>query len=229
MTMDVPETAAASPAPDHVPGAWPADRLPAAVEAALLASDRPLSLARIAETLGLGGETRKGSPGAAAVRGAIDALNAEYTRSGRSFRVEQVAGGWRVMTLPEYAPVVAAVQASRASGRLSRAAVETLAVIAYRQPITRAEIEAIRGVACGEVLRTLLERRLVVIAGRAEELGRPMLYGTSRQFLETFGLASIKDLPTAGDLRPPASPEPPHDDAPEIIVTDAGASMEARA
>ena len=76
----------------------------------------------------------------------------------------------------------------------------TLSIIAYRQPITRAELEAIRGVACGEVVRTLMDRRLVKITGRAEELGRPMLYGTTRQFLDTFGLASVKDLPKPEEL-----------------------------
>ena len=84
---------------------------------------------------------------------------------------------------------------SRASTRLSKPALETLAIIAYRQPITRAELEAIRGVACGEVVRSLMERKMVKITGRAEELGRPMLYGTTRQFLDTFGLSSVKDLP----------------------------------
>ena len=84
--------------------------------------------------------------------------------------------------------------------RLSKPALETLAIIAYRQPVTRAELEAIRGVACGEVVRTLMERRLVKITGRAEELGRPMLYGTTRQFLDTFGLASVKDLPKPEDF-----------------------------
>ena len=81
------------------------------------------------------------------------------------------------------------------SGRLSRAALETLSIIAYRQPVTRASLEAIRGVACGEILRALLERRLVMIKGRAEELGRPMLYGTTKHFLDVFGLSSLKDLP----------------------------------
>src|SRR5690606_7991210 len=100
------------------------------------------------------------------------------------------------------ASALAAFHRSRSTGRLSRAAIETLAIIAYRQPITRAELEAIRGVACGEVLRSLLERRMIQIAGRAEEVGRPMLYGTTRQFLDTFGLASLKDLPASGELRP---------------------------
>ena len=83
-----------------------------------------------------------------------------------------------------------------------RAAVETLAIIAYKQPITRAQLEAIRGVSCGEVIKSLMDRRIITIKGRAEELGRPMLYGTTRQFLDHFGLASIKDLPTVQELKP---------------------------
>lgn len=171
------------------------EELAPALEALVLSLDRPAGLARLAGALGL-----EGPGGAGLVRDAIDALNRAYEDTGRSFRIEQVAGGFRVMTLPKFAPAIEALHESRASARLSRAAVETLAVIAYRQPITRAEIEAIRGVACGEVLRTLLERRLAAITGRAEEVGRPMLYGTSRAFLETFGLASVKDLPPVGDF-----------------------------
>lgn len=137
----------------------------------------------------------------AALAAAVARLNEEYERSGRSFRIEQVAGGYRVMTLPQFASVVAAFQGSRMRSTLSHAALETLAIIAYKQPVTRAQLEAIRGVACGEVLRSLIDRRLVTIAGRAEELGRPLLYGTTKQFLETFGLSSIKDLPSIEELR----------------------------
>lgn len=179
------------------------DRLAAALEAVLLTSDRPVTAARLSEALRLAplpSEAGKDVPPARQVEAAIDALNADYERTRRSFRIEKVAGGVRVMTLPEFAPAVAAFQAERTQSRLSRAAVETLAIIAYRQPITRAELEAIRGVACGEVVKTLLERRLVEITGRAEELGRPLLYGTTRRFLEQFGLASLKDLPAVGDL-----------------------------
>ena len=137
----------------------------------------------------------------ARVRDAVDLLNAAYERDGRSFRIEPVAGGYRVMTLSKYAPDVARLRNAKVSAKLSRASVETLAIIAYKQPITRAELEAIRGVSCGEVLKSLLERRLVTIKGRAEELGRPMLYGTTREFLDHFGLPSIKDLPTVEELR----------------------------
>jgi segregation and condensation protein B len=174
------------------------ERRAAAVEAVLLAVDKPLSPAKVAQAIGIDDP--------AAVRTLIHELNESYEASGRSFRIEQVAGGYRILTLPEFAPAVAAIRGLRESAKLSRAAVETLAIIAYKQPITRVQVEAIRGVASGEVIRTLLDRRLVAIIGRAEELGRPMLYGTSKQFLETFGLSSTKDLPRVTDLFPGTDP-----------------------
>jgi segregation and condensation protein B len=169
----------------------------AAVEAILLSVDRPIPVAKILEPLGpvLGVQVD-----AAGVEAAIERLNKAYDEHGRAFRVEPVSGGYRLMTRPEYAPVIAAMHRARASTRLSRSALETLAIIAYRQPMTRAELEAIRGVACGEVLRSLLDRKMIKITGRAEELGRPMLYGTTAQFLDAFGLASIKDLPKPEEL-----------------------------
>jgi segregation and condensation protein B len=138
---------------------------------------------------------------AAIIQSAIDLLNSQYEQSARSFRIQSVAGGYRVMTLPQFGPILEEFHGKRERHGVSRAALESLAIIAYKQPITRAGLEAIRGVACGEVLRSLIERRLITITGRAEELGRPMLYGTTKAFLETFGLATIKDLPTAADLR----------------------------
>jgi segregation and condensation protein B len=195
-----------------------AEKLPAAVEAILLSADRPVPAARIAEALRLEEATRPrrkaaakdGSESAPAprpageklVKQAVAALNSAYEATGRAFRIETVAGGLRLLTLPEHAPAVAAFHGSRAHAKLSRAAVETLAIIAYKQPMTRAQLEAIRGVACGEVLRSLLERRLITITGRAEELGRPILYGTTKAFLDVFGLATLKDLPSVGELKP---------------------------
>lgn len=169
----------------------------AAVEAILLSVDRPIPVAKILEPLGpvLGVQVD-----AAGVEAAIERLNKAYDEHGRAFRVEPVSGGYRLMTRPEFAPVIAAMHRARASTRLSRSALETLAIIAYRQPMTRAELEAIRGVACGEVLRSLLDRKMIKITGRAEELGRPMLYGTTPQFLDAFGLANIKDLPKPEEL-----------------------------
>jgi segregation and condensation protein B len=170
-----------------------AARLASGVEAVLLTVDKPVPTLRLAEALGQDENPHQ-------IDAAIKLLNESYTQSNRSFRVESVAGGYRILTLPEFAPVVAAFHKARASNRLSKAAVETLAVVAYRQPVTRAQLEAIRGVACGEVLKSLMDRRLVTIKGRAEELGRPILYGTTKEFLDTFGLDSIKSLPSATEL-----------------------------
>lgn len=192
----------------------------ASVEAVLLSVDRPIPSERLAQailrpqslasTLASADqdeaqedhdEVAATSDEVAKIDAAVVDLNRVYESTGRAFRIESVAGGYRLMTLPQHAPVLAAFKRLKATGKLSRAAVETLAIIAYRQPVTRAELEAIRGVACGEVLKNLLDRRLVTIKGRAEELGRPLLYGTTKQFLDHFGLASIKDLPAPAELK----------------------------
>ncbi len=179
------------------------------IEAVLLSTERPVNEGKLAEAVGLirpAPDDRETPPLDAIIRQAIAdavaALNTAYESTGRSFRVETVAGGYRVMTLPRFAAAVAAYHKTKAASKLTRAAIETLAIIAYKQPITRAELEAIRGVSCGEVLKTLMERRLITIKGRAEELGRPMLYGTTKAFLDHFGLASIKELPAPADLKP---------------------------
>jgi segregation and condensation protein B len=132
---------------------------------------------------------------------AVAKLNADYESTGRAFRIEALASGYQVLTLPAFGPLLGRLRGERQQARLSQAALETLAIIAYRQPILRADLESIRGVACGEVLKSLMDRRLVRIVGRAEEVGRPMLYGTTREFLRVFGLASATDLPQAKDLR----------------------------
>ncbi|MBK7406093.1 MAG: SMC-Scp complex subunit ScpB [Phycisphaerales bacterium] len=175
------------------------------IEAVLLSADRAVPASKVAQAVGLApvdqGDSRGLSKEAAEmVEAAVGRLNAEYESGGRTFRIEHVAGGLRLMTLPEFAPYIAALQQQKTQGKLSKASVETLAIIAYRQPVTRAEIESIRGVACGEVLKTLIDHRLITIAGRAEELGRPMLYGTTRQFLDSFGLASLQDLPPMAEF-----------------------------
>ncbi len=172
-----------------------------AIEAVVFASERPIGAARICRGLQEAGEGLI-DPDAVderLVERGVRALNEQYERSGRAFRIESVAGGYRVMTIERYASLVGALHKSRAQQKLSKAALETLAIIAYRQPITRADLEAIRGVSCGEVLRSLLERRLIAITGRAEVLGRPMLYGTTKAFLDAFGLRSIKDLPSTDE------------------------------
>lgn len=168
--------------------------LPARIEALLMAGSRPVTEARLGELLGI---TDKGIT--ETIRTSIEELNGDYEKSGRAFRAQRVAGGWQLFTLPAFAPLVTRLQRDHRDARLSQPALETLSIIAYRQPIMRAEIEAIRGVACGEVLRSLLERRLVKIAGRAEQPGRPMLYGTSPHFLKVFGLPGIDALPALED------------------------------
>jgi segregation and condensation protein B len=168
-------------------GDYPVD---ARIEALLIATDRPLPEARIAELLGLPGRSAANT-----IRAAIDQLNADYEAGGRSFRARRLAGGWQILTEPAFGELLGRLSRDRQQSHLTAAAMETLAIVAYRQPIMRAEIEAIRGVSSGEVLRGLLERRLVKIVGRAEELGRPMLYGTTREFLKVFGLSSLEDLP----------------------------------
>ena len=165
------------------------------VEAILFASDEPLTPAKIVGILGTGS--------AREVRKTIQTLNAGYAKAGRAFRIEEIAGGYQMLTLPEYNTWLRRLRQSRQDSKLSPAAMETLAVIAYKQPVVRAEIEAIRGVSVGEVLNRLRELGLVKIVGRAEDVGRPMLYGTTRHFLELFGLGSLADLPAIEELQMP--------------------------
>jgi segregation and condensation protein B len=169
-------------------------------EALILASPEPIPLARLASLI------PRCKP--ALARTLVDELNSEYAQRGRAFEIWEIAGGFQLRTLPAFASYVQASQPERPL-RLSQAALETLAVIAYRQPVTRAEIEHVRGVDVGAVVRSLLERQLVRIAGHREVPGRPLLYATTRRFLEVMGLARIEDLPTLRDLAelaPPGSP-----------------------
>ena len=178
----------------------PNQALATRLEALLINTDRPLTEARMAEILGLTGKSASKN-----VVAAIQELNAFYDQTSRAFRAERLAGGWQLLTMPAFGPVLSRLHTDRQQSRLSQPALETLAIIAYRQPIMRAEIEAIRGVASGEVLRGLLERRLIKIVGRAEELGRPMLYGTTKEFLKVFGLSGVDDLPAIKGINPPAA------------------------
>ena len=157
------------------------------LEALLLSTHHPLTAGRIAELLDL--------PSTKPIRKAIKGLNDAYAATGRSFRVEQVAGGFQILTLPEFGDLLKKFHQREVDAKLTKAAIETLAIIAYKQPILRADVESIRGVACGETIRSLMEKHLVKITGRAEEPGRPILYGTTKRFLELFGLNSVKDLP----------------------------------
>jgi len=165
------------------------------IEALLFSTDAPLSPGKLAEICGL--DSTK------PVKLAIEELNKGYEARQAAYRVEDRAGGYQLLTLPQYADYIERLVRKKDEGRLTPASLETLAIVSYKQPITRADVEAIRGVACGEVLRSLMEHNLVKIVGRAEEIGRPMLYGTTRYFLEVFGLASLKDLPKADSLKEP--------------------------
>jgi len=166
------------------------------VEAVLFASDEPLPEARLANIV----ETS-----AKQVRQHIESLNEKYQTHNNAFRIEQIAGGYQMLTLSPYNHWLKKLLRARSDSKLSSAALETLAIIAYKQPIMRADIEAIRGVAVGEVVRSLCYKGLVKIVGRAEVLGRPMLYGTTKRFLEVFGLNTLKDLPKIEELKKPPS------------------------
>ncbi len=164
------------------------------VEAVLFASDEPLTAERLANIA----ESRVKQ-----IRQHVKSLNEKYQANKNAFRIEQVAGGYQMMTLSPYKHWLKKLLRARSDSKLSPAALETLAIIAYKQPVIRADIEAIRGVAVGEIIRGLMYKGLVKIVGRAEVLGRPMLYGTTKKFLEIFGLNTLKDLPKVEELKKP--------------------------
>ncbi|HZY85285.1 MAG TPA: SMC-Scp complex subunit ScpB, partial [Gemmataceae bacterium] len=165
------------------------DRRLAMVEAALLTADEPLPARRLAEAAGLADGTE--------ARRLVHKLQGLYDADGSAFQVEELAGGFQLLTRAEYHRWLVRLRRGGADVRLTPAARETLAIVAYRQPVTRADVEAVRGVHCGELLRLLMEKGLVRIAGRHDSLGRPVLYGTTKKFLQVFGLKSLKDLPQA--------------------------------
>jgi len=173
------------------------------IEGLLFVSGEPVALKRLKEALA---ELEH-----ATLRQLIDQLNAEYTQSQRAFRIQEVAGGYQLVTDPQLAPWMKRALELPRQDSLSRAALETLAIIAYRQPITKAEIEAIRGVDVTATLETLLERQFIRVAGRKETPGRPILYGTTAEFLRHFGLKELGDLPPMaqpGAPVPVATPQP---------------------
>lgn len=165
------------------------------VEAALLAADEPLPTRKLAAAAGLSD--------AAEARRLLRKLQALYEKDGTAFQVEEIAGGFQLLTRPEFHPWLSRLRHTGQELRLSPAARETLAIIAYRQPIMRADIESVRGVQCAEVLRLLMEKGLVRISGRDPSLGRPVLYGTTKKFLHAFGLRGLEDLPMVEQLKRP--------------------------
>ena len=182
---EAPEEQALEPdiSPEHLLGV---------LEAVLFAAEEPLNEAAIAQTI----------PGLieARVASLVEELEQHYLRYSRGLTVQRVAGGWRLATRAEYADFVRNHLRGKLKNRLSRAALETVSIIAYRQPLSRSEIEQMRGVDCSPVLRNLLERNLIRIVGRAEVPGRPLLYGTTDSFLAYFGLESIASLPKAEEI-----------------------------
>ncbi|QDU36866.1 hypothetical protein Mal4_11670 [Maioricimonas rarisocia] len=178
----------------------------ARLEAALFVADQALSPRKLSQFASLAS--------AAEARQLVEQLNAAYDASGSTFRIESVATGYRLLTDARFAPWLDRLHQRQEKQKLSPPAMETLSIVAYRQPITRADIEAIRGVQTAEILKQLMERGLVRIAGEDDSLGRPYLYGTTRLFLEVFGLRSLSELPMSERLRP-APPEPADASEPE--------------
>jgi segregation and condensation protein B len=163
------------------------------LEAILLVSREPISSRKLAALADLADATQ--------ARTLTRQLNELYDEKGHAFRVEEVAGGWMMLTRPQFAKWLRKLEWLRPVEHLSQGLLETLAIVAYRQPVPRAEIEAIRGIGCDETLRQLMQRDLVRICGRSEELGRPYLYGITKRFLQLFGLKSLERLPRADWVR----------------------------
>ena len=166
------------------------------IEALLFAGNEPVRPGEIREIIASAPPL-----GDVAIRGLIDELKDEYCKSGRSFTIAEIAGGYRLQTRPEYWDWISKLRAAPSRRKLSAPALETLAIAAYRQPITKAEIEAIRGGNIDGVLENLMDRELIEPKGRKQAIGKPHLYGTTKKFLEHFGLRTIKDLPEIEELK----------------------------
>ena len=185
-------TRPAKPEP-KVQGPLARDERLARVEAVLFLAREPLTSRKIGQLAALADGT--------AARTAVRQLNRLYDEGGSPFRAEELAGGFQLLTRPMFGPWLRRLLHTPVETRLSPPALETLAVVAYRQPVLRADIEAIRGVQCGDILRQLMDRDLVRIVSRADDLGRPLLYGTTKRFLQIFGLRHLDELPRADALR----------------------------
>ncbi len=181
--------------PSAARDAWTRDERTARLEAVLFLAREPVASRKLAQLAHLADGTE--------ARTLVRRLNRWYDETGSAFRVEELAGGFQLLSRPKFGAWLRRLYNSPVEVRLSAPALETLAVVAYRQPVMRAEIEAIRGVDCGEILRQLMDRDLVRTAGRADELGRPYWYATTKRFLQVFGLRHVDDLPRVELLRPP--------------------------
>ena len=186
------------------------------LEALLFSAEVPLTLEQLAEATE--SET-------APILEALQSLAADWSAPGRGLRLAEMAGGWIALTREEYAPFVGRLLRGKKKMRLSRPALGTLAIIAYKQPVTKVEVDAIRGVDSSGVLNTLLERALVTIRGRSKALGRPLLYGTTTEFLSYFGLNDLNELPRVEELKAiVGEKEPENPEAePELFTTPPGA------
>ena len=194
----------------------PPVKLQSAIEALLFSSDQPLALTLLCEAL----ETGPGEVGEALHR-----LGEDYAARDAGVELREIAGGWMLVTTPEHAEWVGRMLRGKRKMRLSRAALESMAIIAYKQPVTKSEVEAIRGVDSSAVLGTLLERNLVTIRGRSKVVGRPLLYGTTQEFLDYFGLKDLSELPRPEELRAlVAAREPEQLDMMELEVVSQVAS-----
>ncbi|MDI6821359.1 MAG: SMC-Scp complex subunit ScpB [Actinomycetota bacterium] len=163
------------------------------IESLLFVTTEPLSLRKMSEIVEVDEVT---------IKRILDELGEEYRKQGRGFQLREIAGGYRLYTHPGYAPYVEKLVLSWDQRRLTQAALETLAIIAYKQPVTKAQISSIRGVDAGTVLNSLLEKGLIREMGRANSPGQPILYGTTQVFLETFGLKDLSDLPPLKEFEP---------------------------
>lgn len=163
------------------------------VEALLFVHDRPISSRDICNIIGENTDRTQ-------VDMALQALQREFVLADKPFELNAVAGGWQLLTRPEYSPMIKKLVEVHRRETLSKAQLETLAVVAYNQPITRFDIESIRGVGCSPVLKVLQERDYIRVTGRADRLGAPVLYGTTKQFLDTFGMKEIQELPERDDI-----------------------------
>lgn len=197
-----------------------------ALEGLLFITDRPLSAVELGRLVGVRDQER--------IASVVEELRAEVEARGGGCRLMAVAEGWQMATSPDLAPFVRKLFSDRATMRLSTAAQETLSIIAYKQPLTRAEIEEIRGVEVIAALETLLEKRLVKVVGRKETVGRPLMYGTTLEFLRHFGLRSLEDLPPIDTFAPaeqvPASVAPadaPAAPEPEVPAAELAAAADA--
>ena len=165
------------------------------VESLIFAAEEPITLRKLVDIVG--------DIDSAQVLEAVAQLKNDYDTQGRSFQIEEIAGGYQLFTKPEYYEWIAKLRKKSGETKLSQAALETLAIIAYKQPILRADLESIRGVQSGQIIRLLMEKDLVKVVGRDESLGHPLLYGTTKRFLEYFGLKDLKDLPNIEELEAP--------------------------